>query len=168
MEKITGTPPTDEEFADMLTEAEEWLGYGERSNWPAAFRGFVRDFYATHSTYSPSRPSQSFEEFPAEDSTAPVADETPAPVIDAEIVEDHTEEESTMTPLSFRALFTEDPRPSAARCLSALSKLQKAGITDEEIHRAHKAGRMDAHPNPDDCAERIISDRDTTAAGCPF
>ena len=73
-----------------------------------------------------------------------------------------------MTPLSFRALFTEDPRPNAARCLSALSKLQKAGITDEEIHRAHEAGRMADHPNPDECADRIISDRETITADCPF
>ena len=159
METITGTPPTDDEFADMLTEMEEWIGDGVRPNWPAAFRGFVRDFYATHNSSSPPNRSQG---------TAPAAPSSPAPVIDAETVEDPTDEETAINPLSFRALFTTDPRPGMARCLSALSTLQKAGITDEEIHRAHKAGRMDEHPNPDDCAERIIRDRDTITADCPF
>lgn len=165
MEKITGTPPTDDEFADVLTEMEEWIGDGVRPNWPAAFRGFVRDFYATHNTSTPPTPSQGTA--PVVDE-APVSGDTPAPVIDAEIVEDHTDEETPINPLSFRALFTADPRPGMARCLSALSTLQKAGITDEEIHRAHEAGRMDQHPNPDDCAERIIRDRDTITADCPF
>ena len=165
MEKITGTPPTDDEFADMLTEMEEWIGYGVRPNWPAAFRGFVRDFYATHNPSRPPKPSQGTA--PVTDAT-PAAPSSPAPVIDAETVQDPTDEETTIDPLSFRALFTADPRPGRARCLSALSMLQKAGITDEEIHRAHKAGRMDEHPNPDDCAERIIRDRDTITADCPF
>lgn len=169
MEKITGTPPTDDEFADMLTEIEEWIGYGVRPNWPAAFRGFVRDFYATHNSSTPPNPSQGTAPVP---NGTPAAPSSPAPVIDAVIVDatenPATNEETTINPLSFRALFTADPRPGMARCLSALSTLQKAGITDEEIHRAHKAGRMDEHPNPDDCAKRIISDRDTITADCPF
>ncbi|MGP9611120.1 hypothetical protein ACT3TD_12250 [Corynebacterium sp. AOP36-E1-14] len=156
----------EEYYESMLDEFSSAKGCDTSKNWVAAFKGFVRDWSQTHGQSSPSRPSQGT----ATDADAtPVSGDTPAPVLDAEIVPDnHTEEESTMTPLRFSALFTEDPRPGTARCLSALSKLQKAGVTDEEIHRAHEAGRMGQHPNPDDCAERIITDRETITADCPF
>lgn len=154
-----------EDYDSMLDEFSSAKGCDTSKNWVAAFKGFVRDWSQTHGQSSPSRPSQGTA--PVRNRT-PAAPSSPAPVIDAEIVQDPTDEETPINPLSFRALFTADPRPGMARCLSALSTLQKAGITDEEIHRAHKAGRMDEHPNPDDCAERIIRDRDTTTADCPF
>lgn len=182
IEAVTGTPPTDAEYREWLDRFADDLGSDEKPNWPKTFCAYVRDTYEMWNAPREQRPtkadrfmsSQSFEDFLAWDGTTPVQNRTPvsgaapAPVIDAEIVEDHTGEETTITPLSFRALFTTNPRPSAARCLSALSTLQKAGITDEEIHRAHKAGRMGDHPDPDDCAERIIRDRDTITADCPF
>lgn len=154
-----------EDYDSMLDEFISAKGCDKSKNWVAAFKGFVRDWSETHNSSAPPKPSQGT----ATDADAtPVSGDTPAPVLDAEIVEEHTDEETAINPLSFRALFTADPRPGMARCLSALSTLQKAGITDEEIHRAHKAGRMDQHPNPDDCAQRIITDRDTIAADCPF
>lgn len=181
--EVTGTEPTDDKFEDLLDAFAEFADGGERKNWPRAFCGYLKPYLSRDVPHQHQRlapiDSQVFESFWAGDGmfstdTAPVPDETPAapsspaPVIDAEIVQDHTDEETTINPLSFRALFTADPRPGMARCLSALSMLQKAGITDEEIHRAHKAGRMDEHPNPDDCAERIVRDRDTITADCPF
>ena len=161
-----------EDYQSMLDEFISAKGCSTSKNWVGAFKGFVNNWSQTHNSSRPSRPPKPSQ------GTAPVADATPAapsspaPVIDAVIVDatenPATNEETTINPLSFRALFTADPRPGMARCLSALSTLQKAGITDEEIHRAHKAGRMDEHPNPDDCAERIIRDRDTITADCPF
>lgn len=157
-----------EDYESMLDEFSSAKGCSTSKNWVGAFKGFVNNWSQTHNSSRPSRPPNPSQGTATVQNRTPAAPSSAAPVIDAEIVEDHTDEETAINPLSFRALFTADPRPGMARCLSALSTLQKAGVTDEEIHRAHKAGRMDEHPNPDDCAERIIRDRDTITADCPF
>jgi hypothetical protein len=97
-------------------------------------------------------------------------------IVDAEIVDTTVtgpngsvpDEETAITPLTFKSLFPAEGRTGIARYLAALSALHKAGITDEEIHAAHKAGRMDQYRNPEECAEVVIRDRDTTTTDCPF